>query len=631
MGGGAPGSGGGTGTGTGSGSGPALPPSDLLVGVGSRVITPTRYELFIDANGDGQYQDGEPWEDAGVDRLFDPYEPGAMGPDGRPGVAGVDDDGDGVVDEIDEYRAAGSDDVRDAAGDNFSLTTNQGGTEGDRRFQMVPLAGYGGFYGIIVGKPAYRPMIGVMDDIYSRTIAISRGGTDLILQSNDLAGMLHIDINPVKRRIERELGIPFANVIIASTHVHSSPDCVGIWAGTDFDQRWVEEVREQMFFSARDAYLSRLPAHVKSATIEPESGYDRTTRVRKTAPNVRTADCAADQNDPARGYDAFLLQHDIRDPIVRNTAIVAVRFDDAVTANPIATLVNWHDHPEILGSDNLFLSSDWPGFTRARIEREWGGTCVYFSGTVGGQIGCSGGVEAPLRDTAGNPVFQPGVFDANGQPVPAYVRQNGLDKIRSIGLAVGEYAIAALRHQPYTFDPPVAIRTSDLDVDFENPAFQALASLLQRFRTNVDRADDPIRASHFVSAVGAARIQVSYARIGDCEILTYPGEAPPEYFLGRRASVARYPGSGYPDYPFPAMPSVSAYLTARDKMAFSLANSYLGYLVPNTDYLNLWDMNHPNYYEEQVSAGYNFGDNVGNKLLEMVGAPVRFSRYPIRP
>ena len=41
--------------------------------------------------------------------------------------------------------------------------------------------------------------------------------------------------------------------------------------------------------------------------------------------------------------------------------------------------------------------------------------------------------------------------------------------------------------------------------------------------------------------------------------------------------------------------------------------------------------NHPNFYEEMVSSGPNFGDNVGNKLLQMLGAQTRFSAYPSRP
>ncbi len=618
------------GAGAGAGAGAALPAwSGLLVGTGVRSITPTRYETFQDTNGDAHYQYGEPWFDTGEDRLWSWQEPGALGPDGQPGRAGADDDANGIVDDASEYLAPGSDDVPDPAGDDFGLL-NFGGTERNGRFDMVPLAGFSGFHAVLAGgPPEFRPCQGVLDEIESRTIALSDGTVDLIIQSNDLVGMLHIDINPVKRRIEADFGVPFSNIIIASTHVHSSPDPIGLWAGTEFDADWLAEVRDRMYESARDAWLSRRPAIAKSATVEPPSAQDPLTLVLKRAPAVHIADQLSDQTNPANGYDRLILQTDLRDPVVRNTAIVAQRFDDPQTGAAIATLVNWHNHPEVMGEENPFITADFPGWVRRAVEARWGGTCIYLSGTVGGQIGALGrSAPVPLRDAAGAPVYQPGVFDANGNPVPQFVTDEGIDKARSIGFIVAEEAMRALDAQAYTPAPRLSVRTDDLDVDLENPAFQAMTFTIQNLR-RTDPRDQPIRASHFVSLVGAVRCQIARAAIGDVELVTFPGEAPPEYLLGRRASVARYPG--WSDYPFPAMPAIAAYMQGRDRMALSLANNYLGYLIPHSDMLNYWDTSHPNYYEEQVSAGQNFGDNCGNKLMQMLGAPDRFSNYPIRP
>ncbi len=56
------------------------------------------------AEGNGKFDRGEPFYDWGTDRLPDLYEwLSAWGPDGRPGVAFQDDDGDSTVDEPDEY------------------------------------------------------------------------------------------------------------------------------------------------------------------------------------------------------------------------------------------------------------------------------------------------------------------------------------------------------------------------------------------------------------------------------------------------------------------------------------------------------------------------------------------------
>src|SRR5262245_41333801 len=106
------GSGGGaTGSGvTGGGSG--LPASNgLLVGVATRIISPTRWETWNDVDGNSEYDEKiDTYNDAGGDHLFDWQEPGAFGPDGAPGRAGIDDNGNGFIDEIAEYMSPGSDD-----------------------------------------------------------------------------------------------------------------------------------------------------------------------------------------------------------------------------------------------------------------------------------------------------------------------------------------------------------------------------------------------------------------------------------------------------------------------------------------------------------------------------------------
>ncbi|MBI1854124.1 MAG: type II secretion system protein [Planctomycetes bacterium] len=90
-------------------------------------------ETPVFENGDDLDRDGVLLvdEDCGSDGLSDPYEPGAKGPDGAWGVAGVDDDGNGIVDDVFEYLAPGSDDVFDPNHDDFDPTRNPFGSEGD--------------------------------------------------------------------------------------------------------------------------------------------------------------------------------------------------------------------------------------------------------------------------------------------------------------------------------------------------------------------------------------------------------------------------------------------------------------------------------------------------------------------
>ncbi len=80
-------------------------------------------ETYTDSDGNGRYDPPERFLDAGVDQVFDPYEADgigtqAKGPDGGYGFALVDDNLNGVIDDVNEYRWPGSDDVVDPSGDN---------------------------------------------------------------------------------------------------------------------------------------------------------------------------------------------------------------------------------------------------------------------------------------------------------------------------------------------------------------------------------------------------------------------------------------------------------------------------------------------------------------------------------
>lgn len=496
--------------------------------------------------------------------------------------------------------------------------------------QGLALAGYGG----LVTGFQFRWATGVMDDLWARTIYLEKDGTPFVLQSIDCVGMLHIDINPVKRRVEKELKIPFANVVVSSTHDHASPDPVGIWSGNVDEPYWAT-VRDRMFESIKLAYQARRPARVKSTSAEPISGYDPATHELKRGAAVRTADWldAHEAGVAAGTHDKFLYQTDLRDPVVRATEFVAMQLEDAASGKTIATLVNWHDHPEVMGDQNTLITSDFPHFLRERVEAKLGGICVYMSGAVGCQIGALHGTKIPERDAAGNQLWDPSVTGPGGAPFPKLVSSSSVTKIRSIGYGIADEAVAALASATFTSKPRLAVKTEPLYVDFENPQFQLLTAVLNRFRSpflNPKPEDLPIKGlPGFVSSVGVVSVNVTVATVGDVQLVTAPGEMAPEYMFGRHASVADYGSHG--KWTFPAMPAIRAYMTGRDKMIAGLANSYLGYLIPRTDTLPLWMMSHPNFYEELVSSGPNFGDNVGNKILQMLGSPVRFSTYPTRP
>ncbi len=586
--------------GGGSGSSTAAPVPRLRVGAAAVEITPG-FERFDDADGDGFKGSQESFFDTGRDGLYSSQEPGY------------------------HYQSN-----PDPHGDDYDPVANPDGSEANNEWDETVLAGFGGFVtgSFITGNTRYAN--GALDPLWARSLVLEKDSTLVVLQTLDLVGLLHVDTNYVKRRIEQRLGIPSANIVIASTHCHSGPDVVSLWSGK-IEYEYLARLRERMLDSIQAAYAALRPAELRSATSEPLSAYDAHSLLFKTGPQTDFGfglpNFAASLEQAKLADDIFTLQTDLRDPFLRNTEISALGFYEPGTQQAIATLINWHNHPEVLTESNIMVSSDFPHFVRQHAEATLGGTCLYFSGTVGGQIGALEDTPVPARDAQGQPIYAPGVLDAHGQPFPSFHSQGSVEKIRSLGRLIAEQALAALASAPVTKDPQLQIRSEELEIDFEYPAFQVLASLLDQ-RHDKDPQDQLLQRPYFVSLVGGTSVPISHLRIGEAEIITAPGEIFPDHWLGRPASSVLY---NYGSWDFPAMPSVRAAMQGRDRFVFGLAHSYLGYMIPETDYLPLIFVGHPNYYEEFVSAGSHFGDNVGNKMLQMLGSPLRFSSYPIRP
>ena len=72
------------------------------------------------------------------------------------------------------------------------------------------------------------------------------------------------------------------------------------------------------------------------------------------------------------------------------------------------------------------------------------------------------------------------------------------------------------------------------------------------------------------------------------------------------------------------MPGIQAYLPGKFHMLMGQANGYLSYLVHKPDNVGWWNRDHPNYYEEEVTVGADFGDDAGNQLMEMLGSKERY-------
>ena len=620
-------------------------------------ITPTAFEGFIDRANNGEYDKdkhthkgvsyaADVFLDSGTDRKFDFQEKGALGADGKPGKAGVDDDGDKLVDDLlgchpaddsskpgaqgCEYMASGSDDKADPAGDNYHKSNNPKGTEKDGQWQKVVIGGYGG---VGTGDPI-RPAQGVHDDIWARAMVLSRGKTPFALVVVDLPGYLHIFGNPARRAIAAATRIPEANIIYMATHNHQGPDTVGIWAGpTEMDMDYVKRVNKAMEQAVVKAVAALEPAKLRSSTTEVHGCYDaKTLRFSEGSKCNFPVGMSELKKNPTK-YDVPVNQIDLRDPMVYNHKVTAMLLTGAKSGKTLGTLVNFANHPEVLGGSNNQLSSDYPHYVRVAMEKKYGGVCVFASGTTGGQIGTLHGTRVPLYDTDGKPVWDKGgKKDADGKPFPEFAAEDtndpqkpAYDKIRSQGYVAANAAIRGLEAAKESASPKLEVKSGDVDVPLTNGKMGLLLLMIEStakqhgYMTHAD--DKTVTADYCPKDSGrraCMRVKMVAARVGDVTILSAPGEPSPEYLYGRKASEVDF-GTRWGVSKYAAMPDLSSHAKTREVMMLTIANGYLGYMTPEAEYLK--DDDHPNYYEELGSVGRLFGDTVCNKLLSLLGAP----------
>jgi hypothetical protein len=144
--------------------------------------------------------------------------------------------------------------------------------------------------------------------------------------------------------------------MIATTHVHETPDLLGIWGPSVFksgvDKAYFELVINSIIQSVEQAVADREPVSLHFSVNES---------------------------------DALPMVKDTRKPVVHDPGIYIIQAKRA-DGSTKGSLISWANHPETLWSRNLMITSDFPHFFRKGVEEATGGTCVYFNGAIGGLI-----------------------------------------------------------------------------------------------------------------------------------------------------------------------------------------------------------------------------------------------------
>jgi hypothetical protein len=240
-----------------------------------------------------------------------------------------------------------------------------------------------------------------------------------------------------------------------------------------------------------------------------------------------------------------------RNPEIIDDELTVIQFLSA-TGQPSLTLMDFPCHPEVLWEQNPHITSDYPGELRRVVEAQTGAPCIFFSGALGGMM--TPDVEAHSFEEAG---------------------EMGL-KLAEAGLRL----LGDVKNQEVT-GRILDFAHCEFTAKLQNPLFK----IAIRRKLLPDPRDRDSRVT----------TQANLLRIGDCWLVTVPGELLPKLGLAIKEKL-RAAGA-----------SVTGII--------GLANDELGYILPQEDYRYPFNPFNPkDHYEETMSIS----KEIGPKLLQAV-------------
>ncbi len=459
--------------------------------------------------------------------------------------------------------------------------------DGRRGYQGVWIAGFGNA----------RGARGVHDEQWVRAVAMRNGETTIVMAALDVIGWFKTEMDDVREMVA---DLDVDHVAFTATHCHECRDVVGLWGPTQdisgLDPEYNAFVRERAAEAIRQAVAALRPANVQYATL--------------------------DLRDVPGGVRRYIF--DIRDPIVIDPRIRVMRFLEAGSDTTIATLVNLGSHPEYLDDRNTLLSSDYPHWLRDGIENgvdgpdgEWveglGGIAVFYQGALGSQIGPA---NAEVQTWGGEAIDQ---------------RTDPMAFTAAMGSQVAYHVLGALADGGgSTTDETAALglRTRTFFVDVQNTGFHIAISqgLFDREGENWDPTRPIIPGENEPDLL----TEVTVIDVGRVQMISAPGELDPVLFLGGYDGTYTPPGVPIVDPENENPPDLSmapsgpylrdlARSDAEHVWLLGLTNDFLGYLIPEFDYV--LDETTPylaeapgDHYEETNSVGIDGWPRIRSQL-----------------
>jgi neutral ceramidase len=205
-----------------------------------------------------------------------------------------------------------------------------------------------------------RISTGVHDRLLSSSLYLCDGRTALLLVSNDVVAIGNETARRVRQRIQRETGVPAANILITASHTHSGPLTIDLICCE----------ADAVVPKADPVYIRHLEDGIVAAAVQA-CGSPRPAEVGLA---IADGSCVGgNRHDPAGPSDP-------------ETPVLVVRDRERQTF--LAAMIVCSMHPTDLHEDSTLISGDFPAMTRRYLqEHVFGKDCpvLHHTGPSGNQ------------------------------------------------------------------------------------------------------------------------------------------------------------------------------------------------------------------------------------------------------
>jgi neutral ceramidase len=405
---------------------------------------------------------------------------------------------------------------------------------------------------------------GIHDDLRANVIYLDKGKDKFVFVGLDLLAINQEDCEIVRSRVEKELGIPAANIMIFATHTHSGPNIVKIFLNNEQESDELDSyrvtLRDKIVEGIKSAFNSAFEGKIAFVKgNEPKFSHNRRVLMEDGSVKMIFED-----------YDHSKIKKLLGVNGLPDLNIFLIADDKE---NLKALLINYASHPACICGQDWLYSRDYVNYLTNELQKEYGKdlVVVYANG--------------PQGNLVWSDAYDPFV--------------TGFDEAEKVGKGLSEAVVKTLKENKieYSSDPAMKVLFKHIKL----PSRKITNEMIENAKKIAVQHEDKVQLHGLDPKKGAIDLLrlakdikeeedtvIQAVILGDCLILTFPGEVFVEFAL-----------------------EILKKSKFKNTMLFGLANSYVGY-IPIERAFN------EGGYEVKTSMGSRCAPQAGNILTQYV-------------